>query len=160
MEWRVLHNTTYGAKAGNNDHTRSWADAKEYGFISAGGREYYFKTLSILQPGDRMWTYIPKAGYVGVGEVLEPVAYANEVAFEYKGELVPFRDLPLKGSYGLDAPQEKMECIVKVRWIKTVNEARAIREYGFFANQNVATRPTDDKWDFTIKRLKELWSVE
>ena len=49
---------------------RSWSDAKKYGFVSAGGGEWYVSTLRTLQPGNRIWVNVPGTGYVGVGEVL------------------------------------------------------------------------------------------
>ena len=33
---------------------RSWPDAKKYGFVSAGGGEWYVNTLRTLQPGNRI----------------------------------------------------------------------------------------------------------
>ena len=35
--------------------SRSWADALQYGFISAGGGSCYSQTLKLLSPGDRVW---------------------------------------------------------------------------------------------------------
>ena len=49
--------------------SRSWADAVEYGFISAGGGQWYTRTLGALKPGDRIWVKIPDQGFVGVGRV-------------------------------------------------------------------------------------------
>ena len=49
--------------------SRSWSDAREYGFISAGGGTWYTQTLKLLSPGDRIWVKIPGTGYVGVGRV-------------------------------------------------------------------------------------------
>ena len=52
-----------------HDASRSWNEAVKYGFMSAGGGEWYSKTLQLLKPGDRIWVNVPKTGYVGVGEV-------------------------------------------------------------------------------------------
>ncbi len=49
--------------------SRSWEDAVDYGFICAGGGEWYSKTLGALKPGDRVWVKIPDRGFVGVGRV-------------------------------------------------------------------------------------------
>ncbi|HPK33739.1 MAG TPA: endonuclease NucS, partial [Ottowia sp.] len=46
--------------------SRSWDDARQYGYISAGGGTWYSQTLKMLSPGDRVWVNIPKKGYVGV----------------------------------------------------------------------------------------------
>lgn len=34
--------------------TRTWADARKYGFISAGGGSWYTQTLQMLEPGSRV----------------------------------------------------------------------------------------------------------
>ncbi|MGE9294430.1 MAG: endonuclease NucS domain-containing protein, partial [Puniceicoccales bacterium] len=38
---------------------RHWGDAVRYGFISAGGGQWYSKTLSMLSEGDRIWVNCP-----------------------------------------------------------------------------------------------------
>ena len=51
--------------------------------------------------------------------------------------------------------------MVKVRWHKTVPASQAVRETGFFwQTQNTVCRPQTDKWNFTVKRLKEIWHIE
>jgi hypothetical protein len=50
-------------------NTRSWTDAMQYGFISAGGGSWYSKTLNLLKPEDRVWVKVPGTGFVGVGRV-------------------------------------------------------------------------------------------
>ena len=52
------------------------------------------------------------------------------------------------------------EYIVKVEWIKTVPEEKAVKELGFFGNQNSVCKPRNEKWEFTIERLKKYWKVE
>jgi len=44
---------------------RNWDDARQYGFISAGGGEWFSKTLKKLPIGARVFVCIPKTGYVG-----------------------------------------------------------------------------------------------
>ena len=43
--------------------------------------------------------------------------------------------------------------------MKTVPQNEAVSEYGFFGNQNTVCRPKVEKWDFTIKRLREVWGI-
>ena len=63
---------TYYVAFGDGEH-RNWDDAREFGFVAAGGDPWYSKSLRRLGPGDRVFVYIPKGsgvgGYVGVGEV-------------------------------------------------------------------------------------------
>lgn len=72
-----------------------------------------------------------------------------------------FSELQVDGDY-LYSPdeEEKAEYVVKVKWLKTVSEKEAIKELGFFGNQNSVCRPMDSKWDFTVERLKTLWKIE
>ena len=140
--------------------SRNWEDARKYGFISAGGGSWYSKTLSLLAPGDRVWVNIPHTGYVGVGIVAESVQQAKDVIFEMKGENIKMEDLPLRGEYfySSDDPDDA-EYVVKVKWVRTVRTAEAVKELGFFGNQNSVCRPLTEKWIFTIDRLKKCWGI-
>lgn len=142
-----------------SDSQRSWSDAVEYGFVSAGGGPWYTGTMNNLEPGNRIWVNVPHTGYVGVGIVKERSAPARETAFEIDGALIPFFDLKLQGEYHKNQPMEKEEYIVKVDWTKTVSQDNAVSEYGFFGNQHTVCRPKADKWEFTIDRLKKLWDI-
>lgn len=140
--------------------SRNWEDARKYGFISAGGGSWYSKTLSLLSPGDRIWVNIPHTGYVGVGIVTESVKQAEESVFEVNQNPTKMTDLPLQGDYfySIDDP-ENAEYVVKVQWIKTVHTSEAVKELGFFGNQNSVCRPLTEKWIFTIERLKKCWKI-
>lgn len=143
---------------------RDWEEAREYGFISAGGGNWYSRTLNVLEPGGRIWVNIPGGvGYVGVGEVLEnPTPIDDFKINDGKGNIVPITSLPLKiaqsTTYTQDA--EKAEYMVRVKWIKTVPIDKAIKEKGFFGNQNSAAKPRDKKWAYTVERLKTRLGVE
>lgn len=141
--------------------SRNWEDARRYGFISAGGGSWYSKTLSQLSPGDRVWVNIPHTGYVGVGLVAEPVQQAKGTIFMIENRAVKMEDLPLHGDYfySEDDP-DNAEYVVKVQWIKTVPTSEAVKELGFFGNQNSVCRPTADRWNFTVDRLKKCWGIE
>lgn len=140
--------------------SRKWEDAMKYGFISAGGGSWYSQTLSLLSAGDRVWVNIPHTGYVGVGIVASDPTPANETVFTINGTEKSMRDLPLKGEYFETEDAENAEYIVKVNWIKTVPVNNAVREVGFFGNQNSVCRPLTEKWHYTIERLKKHWSIE
>lgn len=153
--WNGEYYFTYGV-----DSMRSWEDAMKYGFVSAGGGSWYTNTMLNLEPGSRIWAYIPKEGYVGVGIVTETANPARETMFDVNGTEVKSFDLPLTAAYHKDAQEEENEYLVKVQWVKAVPRNQAVSEYGFFGNQNTVCRPKTDKWDFTIRRLKELWNIE
>ena len=136
--------------------SRSWDDARQYGYISGGGGSWYSQTLKLLSPGDRVWVNIPKTGYVGVGHVLEPVQSANEFRIATtEGEQLAIdviRDGPRYRARS-DNP-ETAEYFVRVGWLDTVDQAHAINELGLFGNQNTVCQPTTPKWRHTVERLK------
>lgn len=142
---------------------RDWEEAQQYGFISAGGGSWYSRTLNVLEPGGRIWVNIPGgAGYVGVGIVLEnPIPIDDFQVDDGKGNMVPIISLPLKISQSTTYKQDaqKAEHMVRVKWIKTVPIDDAIKEKGFFGNQNSAAKPRDKKWVYTIERLKTRFGI-
>ena len=142
------------------EESRKWDDARKYGFISAGGGPWYTKTLSLLSPGDRVWVNIPHTGYVGVGVVTDTVLQAKDAVFDHENTQTPMKELPLHGKYfySEDDP-ENAEYVVKIQWIKTVATSKAVKEIGFFGNQNTVCRPTAEKWNFTVDRLKKSWGI-
>lgn len=154
-------NGEYYVSFGVFEEGRAWEDAVQYGFISAGHGEWYSNTLGMLSPGDRIWVNIPKTGYVGVGIVKGTKEKAKDAYFTIKGEKKAMHELPLKGEYFDNEDDDELaEYIVKVDWIKTVPEEKAIKELGFFGNQNSVCRPHNEKWEFTIERLKKYWKID
>ena len=135
---------------------RSWEDAREHGYISAGGGAWYSQTLKVLSPGDRVWVKIPGTGYVGVGCVTESVRPANEFTVNTaSGERPVLSVLKNPDAYNkfVDDP-DKSEYFVRVQWLDTVAESRAVNEVGLFGNQNTVCQPTTPKWRHTVERLK------
>lgn len=156
-------NGEYYVSFGDLDNAgRSWDDALKYGFISGGGGEFYVKTLSMLSPGDRVWVNVPGEGYVGVGEVTKPVARIDQFFVAGPdGRDVPITEVPLKGTRIVESLKraEVPEHLVGVRWLASVPRNRAIKEKGFFGNQNTVARPRDPKWAYTVERLRERFGL-
>ena len=151
-------NGEYYASFGGN--SREWEDARKHGFISAGGGRFYSRTLKLLSPGDRIWVNIPRTGYVGAGIVTHEATLASETEFELPDGRHPMRELHLQGNYFYSGDDpEKAEYVVQVRWLKTVSAKQAVSELGFFGNQNSVCRPVSDKWNYTVKRLKQCWDI-
>ena len=48
---------------------------------------------------------------------------------------------------------------VPVEWIHTVASRDAVREVGFFGNQNTVAKPKSEKWEHTIETLKKKFGV-
>ncbi len=138
---------------------RHWADAQRYGYIAAGGGDWYTKTLYTLEIGGRIWVNVPGEGYVGVGKVLDKPKPITEFRLpDSSGKKVPITEV-LKDLPSSDKPSDQLEYYVPVRWIKTVPLDEAVREIGFFGNQNSAARPRAQKWNHTVERLKQRWGI-
>ena len=138
---------------------RSWDDARKYGFISGGGGSWYSQTLKVLSPGDRVWVKIPRTGYVGVGRVTEAMQPVNDFKVPTpEGDRPSLDVLKHADRYRVNANDpEKAEYFVRVQWLDTVPEAKALNEVGLFGNQNTVCQPTTPKWRHTVERLKAFF---
>lgn len=135
--------------------SRSWADARRYGFVSAGGGDWFSRTLRNLPVGARVFVCIPKAGYVGVGRVTGAAAPYGEAVLALDGTEQRFADLSLSGSY-LHENREP-EWIVPVKWIATRPREDAFWRPGMFANQNSAARLRNK---YTLDQLYAEFGVD
>lgn len=138
---------------------RRWEDAVRYGFVSAGGRRWFSRTLEQLFPGARVFVCIPKTGYVGVGIVTETSQRVRDFKVEVSGTMTSILDVPLVASKmdkGADDP-EKSEYLVRVDWVKTLPREEAIWEKGMYANQNSATKLRNQ---FTLERLVDAFDLD
>lgn len=155
-------NGEYYVSFGHDSHGRNWEDAVKYGFFSAGGGTWYSQTLRLLEPNARIWVNIPATGYVGVGVVEAPSVKVDEFLVDVPGKgQVPITQAPLK-SPGIGQNAEdpvRAEYLVRVRWLKTVSVSQAIKERGFFGNQNSVARPTTPSWVHTVQRLRERFGI-
>jgi hypothetical protein len=141
------------------DQTRSWEEAREYGFICAGGGAWYSRTLNMLKLGDRIWVRIPKRGYVGVGNVTASAQSSQEFNLNINGKSENILDVVRIGSYGRNADQEDQDFFVKVDWVATCSTEDAYDELGFFGNQNSVCRPTATRWISTVDKLKSHFKI-
>jgi hypothetical protein len=141
---------------------RCWADARKYGFISAGGGEWFTRTLNLLTLGSRVWVNRPGVGYLGVGLVTGKPCPANEFSVQLPEGQVPYLEVGKISDavrrHAVDP--ESMELFVPIQWLATVDESKAVREPGFFGNQNSVAKPTADSWLVTVARLKAVFSIE
>ena len=65
--FNLIERITYSfVVVGHSADGRPWEEAIKYGFISAGGGEWYSNTLALLSPDDRVWVKAPGYGFVGV----------------------------------------------------------------------------------------------
>ena len=151
-EW----NREYYVSFGEGDHRR-WADARKYGFVSAGGGDWYVRTLRMLQPGNRIWVSVPGKGYVGVGKVVSSTMPYDKFTVDVGDTKMALMDVQMEAPKALD--EDYGEHFVGVNWQKTLDLDQAVRERGFFGNQNTVARPRNQKWEFTVDRLKTLWEI-
>ena len=125
---------------------RRWEDAIEFGFVSAGGGDWYSKTVKALPIGARLFVYVPKVGYVGVAET-------TGLAINYL-ESPEWRQKRMTGIYIHENGEP--EFIVPVRWIKTLSHSEAIYGNGLFASQHSTCKLRDPK---TLKILTNKFGV-
>ena len=142
---------------GEGDHRR-WNDAKRYGFVSAGGGDWYVRTLRMLEPGNRIWVSVPRTGYVGIGRVTKSAVRYDEFEVNLNGASVPITEVGIEAPSAFD--EEHGEYFVRVDWIKAVDLREAVKERGFFGNQNTVAQPRSPKWQLTVNRLKAIWGVD
>jgi hypothetical protein len=140
---------------------RDWEEAREYGFISAGGN-LHAKKLSRLKPGDRVWVYITRRGYVGVGVVTAAVVPLRDFTVRTsEGVSKRLVELPVKAAQLVTTKWEprKTEHVVGIQWEKTVPASQGVRDTAFFTNQNVACTPDSPRWDTTLAALRKAFEV-
>ncbi|SFE52511.1 endonuclease NucS domain-containing protein [Blastococcus tunisiensis] len=145
QDWYV----SFGEESGN----RSWEDASRYGFVSAGGAEWFSRTLRKLPIGARVFACIPGTGYVGVGTVAGEARPFEDAVVDLEGELVKLADQPLAAAYQHPPRpngEEHREYVVPVTWERTRPRSDAYWVKGMFANQNSACKLRNR---FTLEQL-------
>ncbi|WP_250442932.1 hypothetical protein [Actinotalea sp. C106] len=141
---------------------RSWADGLRYGFVSAGGGQWFSNTLRALPVGARVFVHVPKAGYVAVGETLRPAERFDAAEVWIDGTWTKLAGLHLEAAYRhvddpRDVDDENAEYVVPVRWIRAVGIDEAYWEKGMFANQNSACKL---RQQFTLERLAAHFELD
>lgn len=132
---------------------------RRYGFISAGGGRWYWRTLEQLFPGARVFACIPGTGYVGVGTVEEPARLVTDFTVALDGQAQVLLKAPLVAPAMAETANdpELAERVVRVRWLKALPRDQAIWEKGMFANQNSACSL---RRQFTLERLTERFGLD
>jgi len=134
--------------AGLGEH-RSWVDMRRYGFISAGGGDFYTKRLQQLSIGDEVFVYDKGNGYIGYGVVSSEAQSASE--FMTPEGLLFEQQLIEPRFKRIGESEDHAEHVVGIAWRKTVEPAQAKRFKGAFANQNIVCKLRDEATvDFLI----------
>lgn len=132
----------------------------KYGFLIAGGGDWFTKSLDMLQPGDRVWVHLGSGkGFGGVAQVVEPRQPIDEFMVERDGDEVPVTDIVASKLTTVEEDPDLADYAVRLKWLHSVPYDRGIWERGFLANQNTVARPTSPKWQYTIERLRALWDI-
>jgi hypothetical protein len=105
---------------------RSWEDSRKYGFMSAGGGPRWVAAVRRLPVGTKLFAYLTRHGYVGLGEVTAAAVPYRD--FVPPGETKTLLELPLVGKADpttQDDPEKRDECVA-IRWIKTLDRSEAV----------------------------------
>jgi hypothetical protein len=144
----------------SQDEGQSWADAKRFGFLTASGGVWYTRTLKMLDTGDRVWVSIPGTGYVGVGVAQGVARPVEEFTVEIDGVETHIEQAPTIANYTLDGDNPDTRAwFVPITWTHAVDENAAVKELGFFGNQNTVAKPRSEKWDHTVETLKKKFGL-
>jgi len=138
--------------------TRSWDDARQYGFVAAGQGKWYQQTLDQLFVGARIFAYSPGDGYIGVGEVTIEKTPVTDFDVGEGDEQKNILDADLEAeAMGRNKDDSEMrEYLVGVDWDETRPISDAYWEKGMYAQQNTVTKLRNK---FTLRRLYEEFSV-
>lgn len=153
-----IWNGEYYASFGEGE-SRRWDDARRFGFITASGGSWYTQTLGMLAEGDRVWVNVPKVGYVGVGRVLGAALPFDEFEVEVENQKTRLKEITGMERYEGDGSPEDQAWFVPVKWDAEVPLEKAIKEIGFFGNQNTVAKPKSEKWDHTVAVLKRRMNI-
>ncbi len=157
-QWNGHYYASFGVEEGG----RNWDDAREYGFFSAGGGAWYSRSLGLLEVDDIIWVQSPEHGYIGVGRVTSKFQPFEEFVVRSDGAEKLLGKCQLKGNYAhsAKADDDTREYCVGVRWLHTENLGDAVKQVGFFGNQNSVCRPRVAKWSHTVSNLRTRWKVD
>jgi hypothetical protein len=135
---------------------RSWMDAREYGFISAGGGRWYSKPLTRLHLGDTVLVYLPGKGYAGIGTVTRRAVPFDDAIVDTARGTVRLAEQTLHAPYSHDVGDEDPgEYVVCVEWSVAVDPADAYKEPGLFSNQATAVemRSNVERHRYTVEAV-------
>jgi hypothetical protein len=124
--WKGYWHVNVGVHA-QDGIQRNWSDPRRYGFLSAGQGPEWRDKISVLQPGDKVFAYLNRSGYVGAGIVTSSAVPA--AAFVPPGRDTPLSALPLvsRGWFTNSNDIENAEYVIGMKWISTRDAREGIR---------------------------------
>jgi hypothetical protein len=125
----------------------SWLDMRRYGFWQAGGGARYRAAVLRMRPGDRVYLYRSRMGYVGRGIVVERSASRLEDFQPKRGQAIDNFPLTETTRGFLEESrrqtEELAEYVVGIDWSGATDEARARKMSGMFTSPMTACKLTD-----------------
>ncbi len=105
---------------------RSWEDCKKYGFLLAGGGDKWIKDAQKLKVGDKVFAYLSRHGYVGLGVVTAEAVTMKD--FVPNGQNKPILNLPLTAKTQRDRMNDpsRADWCVAIKWIRAFDRGNAI----------------------------------
>lgn len=102
---------------------RSWADAREYGFLSAdstgSGRR-----IRKIRTGDIVYCYVSGAGFTGIGECTSTAVPMGAFTVDMDGEPRPIMDVPWRDEQAKARLDPDREEFIGVKWIRAITDMR------------------------------------
>lgn len=144
---------------------RSWDDAREYGFVSAGhgdANRTYSKQLDQLRSGHRVFARAPGEGYIGVGNVTrEATPVKDYMTTTGDGDETPILEADLDAEAMGENKDDLNRCeyLVGVDWIETRDIEDAYWEKGMWFYRHTAC-PIYKKNRETLEKLYAEFDVE
>jgi hypothetical protein len=131
---------------------RAWADMIKYGFVGAGGGDFYSKRLDQLSIGDEIFAFQRGLGYVGYGVVNTEKVPASEF-MTGSGPLFQ-QDLVQPNIKRNADDSSRAEYVVGIDWQKTFDLDKSKWFKGAFANQNIVCKLRDQATvDFLVREF-------
>lgn len=101
-----------------------WEDCHNHNFICAGGAKRYRNWMEQIKVGDKIYAYVSKWGYVGVGTVIERAVPFREAKIGDQR----LADLKLIGKYNDSEDDDACDWIAFVEWKYAVEKEEASRQ--------------------------------
>ncbi len=146
---------------GRADEPHRWHIARTYGLLNAGGGIRYWGGMRRLTPGKRVFAYVPKRGYLGVGLVTGVPKPAREATVEVEGRevnLLDVRGLPADYVERARSHDEDItEMVLPVQWLADTRDLTAgVKFEGMYWNRGTVTKLPDED---TIRHVEQALGV-
>lgn len=105
----------------SNQQVRCWEDNKKYGFVSFGHGGINLNLKDKIKPGDYVFIYINKIGYVGCGEVLDKAKEVDEFK-NINGLGIYEMNMLVNKGYLIEKDDSKREYFVSIKWDKALDK--------------------------------------